>query len=200
MSNVNYIKFILYRSMNEYRSLPAAAVVHGKIFCCGGSNGCNFLKSAECYDPSSDIWTLISDMPGPNGACGIVVMDAHLIVIGGKTNVDKDFLDSVWALDATDKNMKWIEQQPSMPLALCHYSIAKIDGKIFVCGGADMDCAGYEVEIFDGDVWRNGPALPSSRVRAPAVVIPMEFAKKLVNGNIVVAADLNGLSICYNFS
>ena len=176
---MNYTGIIRYRPMNECRGLAAAAVVHGKIFCCGGGVGGTFLKSAECYDHSSDVWTLISDMPGPNGGCGIVKMDAHLIVIGGKINRDKDYLNSVWILDTTDKNAKWMEKQPFPPRPRCEFSIAKIDDKIFVCGGADMDCAGYEVEIFDGEVWRNAPALPSSRECAPAVVIPMEFARSL---------------------
>ena len=135
---MNYIGVILCRSMNECRGLPAAAVVHGKIFCCGGGIGENTLKSAECYDPSSDVWTFISDMPGSNAGCGAVEMDGYLIVIGGKTGKEKEFLNSVWVLDTTDKNAKWIEKEPCMSLARCQFSIAKIYDKIFVCGGGYM--------------------------------------------------------------
>ena len=163
--------------MNECRQLAAAAVVHGKIFCCGGSaGGGKFLKSAECYDPSSNVWTLISDMPKPNAACGVVTMDGYLIVIGGKISNGKDFLSSVWVLDAPDNSAKWIEREPCLSRPLCHFSIAKIDDKIFVCGGWNADDS---VEIFDGEVWKNGPKMPTYRKYATAVAVPIELARVL---------------------
>ena len=171
--------------MNECRSLAAAAVVNAKIFCCGGGIGEKFSKTTECYDLSSDVWTLISDMPGPNAGCGIVTMDAHLVVIGGKAHKGKDYLNSVWVLDTTDKNAKWIEREPRLSRPLCEFSIARIDDKVFVCGGLCIDQTDSKthvtdnVEIFDGQVWRNGPKLMTSLRNSAAVVIPMDFARSL---------------------
>ena len=172
------------REMNECRNLAAVAVVNTRIFCCGGRNGNKYLKSAECYDLSSNVWTLISDMPGPNAACGVVVMDTHLIVIGGMPNKESD-LNSVWVLDTTNKNAKWIEKEPSMPRPLCQFSTAKIDNKIFVCGGFytnKEELKNYsidDVEIFDGEVWRSGPKLTTPRDCTMSAVIPMQFAQYL---------------------
>ena len=63
-----------------------------------------------------------------------------------------------------------------MPAPREYFGLAKIDGKVFVCGGWG---ASGSVEIFDGEVWRDGPKMPTSRAYAPAVVIPTEFAKSL---------------------
>ena len=185
VSNTNYIGVMFCREMNECRNFAAAAVANGKIFCCGGYNGYNFLRSAEYYDPSYDVWTFISDIPGPNGACGIVEMDAHLIVIGGKARRYNDFLNSVWVLDTADKKGEWIEKEPRLSRPLCQFSIAKIDDKIFVCGGiyisqedSKTKCTN-DVEIFDGEVWRNGPKMLACRHDAAAIGIPMEFAREL---------------------
>jgi len=40
----------------------AVAEVNGCLYACGGSNGQMDLSSAECYDPCTASWTLLSDM------------------------------------------------------------------------------------------------------------------------------------------
>ena len=174
MSNMNNMRIIIYREMNECRESSAAAVVNGEIFCSGGRND-NILNSVECYDPSSDVWTQISNIPYATSGHGAIEMNGNLIVIGA---IDGGIRwKNVWALDTTDKNAKWIKKPP-MSRTRMWFSIAKIEDKIFVCGGTGAD-AGYNVRIFDGEVWRNGPNMPISRHWTPAVVIPMEFARYL---------------------
>ena len=157
--------------MNESRFEPAAAVVNGKIFCSGRM----FLDSVECYDPSSNVWTLIYNMPLQIWGHGAVEMNGKFIVIGGGSN--EGLLKNVWALNTMDENAVWIDI-PSMSIRRRWFSIAKIDSKVFVCGGYNKKGVDY-TEIFDGDVWRNGPKMPTTRAHAPAVVIPMSFARYL---------------------
>ena len=59
------------------------------------------------------------------------------------------------------------------------FSIAKICSKIFIFGGEIYKKALDSVEIFDGEAWRDGPKMPNTRIFAPAVVIPIEFARHL---------------------
>ena len=162
--------------MNEYRKNVATTVVDGKIFCCGGSDGRKKLDSAECYDPSSDIWTLICKMPEAVRGHGAVTMDKNLVVIGGW--IEGDCLDDMWILDSWDENAEWIEK-PKMTFPRGEFSIAKIDGKIFVCGGKSREDVIDSVEIFDGEVWRSGPKLTTPRYRSTSIVIPADFAKCL---------------------
>ena len=158
--------------MKHYRYNAAAVVVSGKIFCCGGYD------TIECYDPSSDVWAHICYMQQDIYANGVVEMNGHLIVMGGR-NVDRKLFDNVWARDTTNRNSEWIEKT-SMYRSCSDFGIAKIDGKVFICGGDTyIRQAGYLVQIFDGETWRYGPRLPNLRIAAPAVVIPMEFARYL---------------------
>ena len=154
--------------MNQFRSHAAAAVVNGKIFCSGG-----FTKSVEYYDSSSDVWTRICNMPQDLNGHGAVEINGNFVIMGGFKF--PNYLKEVWVLDTTEGKAKWIEK-PSMTIPRRQFSIAKIYGKVFICGGRG---AGDSVEIFDGEVWRNGSKMPTSRLYFPAVVIPMEFAKNL---------------------
>ena len=176
MGNVDNVLIISCREMNQCRIQAAAAVVNGKIFCCGGWNGKESLNSAECYDSSSDVWTFISPMPLPLTGFGAVAMNKNLIVIGGSNSAGE--LRSVWEFNTSDKNAEWIEKS-SMPLGRTDFSIAKIDDKIFVCGGNSDEDIMVDVEIFDGEVWMNGPKLPTSRESAAVIVISTNFAEYL---------------------
>ena len=117
--------------MNQCQANAAAAVVNGKIFCSGGYMN----SSVECYDPSSDVWTLICNMPQKIVGHGAVEIDGNLIIMGGYSG----------GYTREDDERKTLDS----------------------------------VEICDGEVWRNGPKMPTDRYYAPAVVIPMSFARDL---------------------
>ena len=169
VSNMSIMTIIIYREMNTGRSSAAAAVVNGKIFCSGGL----LVDSLECYDPSSDVWTRICKLSQDIWRHGAVEINGNFIVIGE---------NYTWALDTTDTKAKWIEK-PSMSIPREDFSIAKIHHKIFVCGGSATGKTAVTsintVEIFDGEVWRDGPMIPTDRHSFPAVAIPMSFTSSL---------------------
>ena len=108
---------------------------------------------------------------------GAVEINGNFIIVG-EWNYPKYF-SNVWALDTTDKNAKWIEK-PSTSRIRENFSIAKIDGKVFVCGGKTQQHEALDsVEIFDGNVWKRGPYMPTYCIGGTAVVIPMQFARSL---------------------
>lgn len=187
---------MIYREMNEYRYCAAAAVVDEKIFCCGGYSRTNCLNSAECYDPSSNIWTLICHMPRPIKEFGAVGMDKDLILVGGSNGETSEMLNNVWALNTTDKNAKWIEK-PSMFMPRTSFCITKIDDKVFVCGGFSEHGTINDVQIFDGKVWRNGPKPRSSGTSTLITVISRSFANDLIKYDTTFSKVLNGLVILY---
>ena len=158
--------------MIESRSGAAATVVSGKIFCCGGVSR----NSAECYDPSSDVWTLICNMPRISAGCSAAAIGKKLILIGGHTG-QKD-LNNILMLDTTNSRAKWIEKSP-MSRRRSYFSTVQIDNKIFVCGGDSEDETIDDVEMFDGEVWNNFTKLRTPVWNAPAVVVPTVFVKYL---------------------
>ena len=176
MGNVDDMLIISFREMNECRSGTAATLVKGKIFCCGGWDGEKSLNSTECYDPSSDVWTLISPLPLPLYELGASSKAENLIVIGGCSDTGDS--RRVWVLDTLDENVKWVEK-PRILLERSRFSIAKISYKIFVCGGYSEEGTIAEVEWFNRKVWRDGPKLPTCLSDSAAVVIPKHFAEYL---------------------
>ena len=179
VGNVDYILIIGCREMNECRGNAAAAVVNGNIFCCGGSDRKEIFSSTECYDPSSNVWTLISPMPLSLEGLGAVAMNGNLIVMGGWNG--KEDLKNVWELNILDKNKEWIAK-PSMSHPRSFFSTTKIDDKIFVCGGESNRWIIPFVEMFDGKIWKQGPHLTHYRSSAASTVIPINFGKYLEYG------------------
>ena len=177
VGNMNHMEITTYREMNESRSSAAAAVVNEKIFCACGWDGRDDLNSVECYDPSSDVWTLVCNMPQRIWGHRAVEIDRNFIVMGGTNGSasNPQYFNNVWALDTMDKNAKWI-CKPFMSIPRYQFGIAKIHDEIFICGGQSQRIYATDlVTIFDGEVWRDGPKMPTRRSFAPAVVIPMEF-------------------------
>ena len=162
--------------MNERRSHAAAAVINKKIYCCGGYNG-RYLSSAECYDPHSDVWTQVCDMPQPSAGHAAVPVDGNLIVIGGQTGVEK-YLSSMWVLDTKNKNGEWSDK-PFMSHWRRNFGVAKMNNDILVCGGEFFYKTLDDVEMFDGKLWTNGPKLINPLWNVATTVIPMNFAKHL---------------------
>ena len=203
VSNMNNISIIVYRDMNKCRSNAAAAVVNGTIFISGGSDATDCLTSVECYDASSDVWTIISNTPKYISGHRAVEVDGNLIIMGGygvvKNNEQRSatrmqwygigwapepppkesvkYSQSVWELDTRDKDGEWIIK-PFMSIPRYDFSIAKVDDKVFICGGWNKECLD-DVQILDGGVWKSGPKMPTTRQYAPAVVVPAEFARSL---------------------
>ena len=163
--------------MNERRRDAAAAVVNGKIFCCGGWNK-RSLSSVECYDPPSNSWTLISPMKSPCFHFGAIEINGILLIVG-KDSDDLNSSNPVWLLDFI--NNKWIEQP--RPLQKRNYCTAvRLGEEVLICGGIYNDDNETDtVEIFDGIQWRNGPKLPKSALDSPIVAISIEFSEYLLS-------------------
>ena len=55
----------------------------GKIYVAGGSDGSVRHKSAECYDPTIDRWTVVGETNIGREGAGLVNMDGALYCVGG---------------------------------------------------------------------------------------------------------------------
>jgi len=78
--------------MPTARHAHASAVVDGKIYIIGGGpeGGANHagpdgLSVVEAYDPATDTWTTIADMPEPRGLLSASAIGGIIYAIGGKT-------------------------------------------------------------------------------------------------------------------
>jgi N-acetylneuraminic acid mutarotase len=82
-------------SLPNPRNHAGSAVYEGKIYFIGGQHGQDSKlvtqKETDVYDPATNTWTRLADMPVPSGAngrghisSGVVVMGNRIIVLGGE--------------------------------------------------------------------------------------------------------------------
>jgi len=64
-------------------AFASCGAIDGKLYCAGGNDGTNSLKSAYVYDPGADSWTAIADAPSDHWAASYAVAGGKLLVVGG---------------------------------------------------------------------------------------------------------------------
>jgi N-acetylneuraminic acid mutarotase len=165
-----------------------ALVAHGgKVYRIGGMQPKNkptdkaealfSLASAACFDPKTQKWENLPDMPDGRSTHDAVVLDDKIYVAGGwKMNGDKD---SVWhktalVLDLKQQPLKWESiDQPFVRRAL---TMAACNGKIYVIAGLNEDGdLERTVNVYDPDkkVWSTIAKLPGETMNgfSPAACV-----------------------------
>jgi len=100
------------------------------------------------YDPESDTWESLSDLPVPILAPGIAVISGKIFVIGGSTieNGAQMASDKVYVFDV-DKN-SWGTASP-LPKGIQFPGVAFIDDRIYVIGGCDKEFKAFD-SVYEG--------------------------------------------------
>lgn len=131
------------------------------------------LLSVVQFDPSTNRWASLPDMPQGRSAASIAAFDGKLVVAGG---VDMDFnrLSSVQQLDL--QTGCW-SNLPDMPTARCSAGVTVLGDKLVIVGGKEGGCCGSDtsksVLQFDAvnQAWSQLPDMPFGRCNASAAVI-----------------------------
>ena len=101
------------------------------------------LRSVECFDPSTGVWTNINPMNETRQWPGVAVLGDKLFTMGGKDNED-NILSSVECLDLSVPNSAWTPAAP-MTRPRRGFGVAVTGGKVYVIGGyrnarTSMEC------------------------------------------------------------
>jgi N-acetylneuraminic acid mutarotase len=152
----------------------ALVSAHGKIYRLGGMAPYNApgeptdnRSTASCavFDPASNAWSPLPDLPGARSSHDAAVVGNKIVVVGGwKMNgkdKESDWYGTAVILDLESKPLEWKEfKQPFQRRAL---NAATLDGKLYVVGGInDEDEIELKVDIYEParDDWTLGPPLP----------------------------------------
>ena len=163
----------------------ATAVVDGKIYLIGGSlfenvklkpskrlQGPFGLSTVEVYDPQTNKWRSVADMPTPRTSARAAVVNSIIYVFGGYNGKDNlgvnlNFPVVVEAYDpATDT---WT-RKGDMPFSRVEFDLGVVAGKVYLIGGSTGLGAGHErrtarVDIYDPatNTWAKGGKMPTRR-------------------------------------
>lgn len=160
--------------MPTSRGYHCANVVDGRIYVFGGSQNSSpdgtLVPSVEVYDPATDTWSQVGEMPAPRGAGFSSAVDGKIYVFGGYGGSD-----AVHEYDPAKDT--WTERTP-MPMWRNAHCTSALDGRILVIGGYG-GTTGYRyqglttVDVYDpaSDTWTTAPDLPSGRFGPRSCVV-----------------------------
>ena len=171
-------KWEALQNMPEARGAGVAGVHGNKIYVVGGekeplgAKGKQMIPvgTVSVFDVENDKWTSLPGQSLPEGrehAGGAVIGDTFYIVGGrlGRLNVR----DSVFAMNLTQKNMKWVEKA-KMPTARGGIGAAAVGTKIFTFGGEGNSAPNTrgvfkETEVYDTitDSWEKAASMKLPR-------------------------------------
>ena len=145
------------------RGAAATTEADGTIWIFGGIGADNRVSGRhEGYDAAIDIWKGGDDLPVPVQHAMSVTWQGNPIVLGGSrtegTN-QKVATDRVWRV----VNSRWVELPPLLQPRAAG-AAAVVGDRIVVIGGVDANGKLLSTtEIFDGNSWTLGAAMPTPR-------------------------------------
>ena len=167
------------------RAAFATAVVDDKIYLIGGTRFENFkrgpygLSTVEAYDPQTNTWERLANMPTPREAPKAAVVNGIIYVFGGwhqQKGREIKFPVEVEAYDpATDT---WTRKR-GMPVSRLYFGLGVVDEKVYIIGGTtgwrdDDEERIDRVDIYNSgtNMWVKGPPkMPTRREPSGAGVV-----------------------------
>ena len=130
----------------------------------GESHDLYSIKEVAAYNPASNQWVSLPDLPEPRSSHRAAIIDDKLFVFGGwsiQGGEDGDWLESGCVLDLNAENKGW--EKVDQPQPLRALEVIGFKGKIVLIGGLTPDDdISDKVHFFDPGTakWSDGPAIP----------------------------------------
>ena len=133
-----------------------SVVVGGKIYVFGGSNGSDYLDTAEVYDPILKKWSPLPRMTFAHSGSSCAAIGDDIYIIGGVGASNRPY-DSVEIYNVV--NQKYRRGVP-MPFGRERHCSVSIDNKVYVLGGRTAFCSALVTQktfVFDEatQIWSN---------------------------------------------
>ena len=160
----------------EGRADLALVAWDGKLYAAGGEER-TLLRHAspkvEVYDPASDSWSRLPDLPEGVVAPTAVVMGGVLHVLGGRGELKQNghYLDHHWAFHP--ESQTWQTRRP-IPRPRQHAAGVELDGCLYLIGGEDGTGWLDILEVYDPrlDTWLPGRStVLLSRLAQPSATV-----------------------------
>ncbi len=113
------------------RQMLSAASDGKLVYALGGSNETSDLATVETYDPATDTWTSLPELPGRRSDLGVAYADGRLVVVGGMSA--GQVLKSVVALDLMTQSWNGL---PDMGTGRHGMAVAGVGRTVYAIGGS----------------------------------------------------------------
>jgi len=167
-------RFTLAAPLPEARTEAGGAVLDGRLYVVGGLGPQNqSLTSFFAYDPASDSWERLRDLPGPLNHPGVVSANGRIWVVGSMGPLGirlRGFMFARWnpqsAVFSYDPAAGRWTAGPAMPEARGGGGVAVADGAIWYVGGIN-DALEITNDLFRLDLktleWQRKASMPTAR-------------------------------------
>ena len=134
--------------------------------------------SVERYNPLSNRWTSVPNLPGRLAAVVGAILDNKMYILGGYDWHSAEYSDKFFCYDETAS--RWVQHPEYLRQGRSSHAAVTYRGKIWVAGGildVDPSEGNDTVEIFDPEVgyWVPGPTLGARRFRLRLFVVNDEL-------------------------
>jgi N-acetylneuraminic acid mutarotase len=158
------------------RAALSTASLNGKIYVFGGSgdcdtNKCKVIATVDEYDPETDTWQTVSEMPTPRLMLATCVIDDQIYVIGGMLIIAGP---GSWAVEAYHPETNTWEEKANLPSARTG-SASVVADTIYVSGGvaggggiAHASLFAYDIAM---DTWTRIEDMPMPLLGTTASVV-----------------------------
>jgi N-acetylneuraminic acid mutarotase len=174
------------------RAEALRAMIGGKLYVLGGYINGKYLSAPrmDVYDPATNKWTQLGDMPQGLTHAGCAYDDRYIYVAGGYT-VNSAGTKQVFAINNVRRydtvNKSWTSL-PNLPSARGGGSMVLVDNELIFMGGSDINRQDksdvWELHLDDlDDGWTSIAALPQAR---------NHFAAVSYNGDVYVLGGQTG--------
>lgn len=164
---------------------PAVTAANGKLYLFGGSTAAFSGAVAETwtYDPATNAWTRLPDMPTARGGATAQVLGGSVYVAGGMTADGA----STAVVERFDLATGTWHPGPTMATARDNPGSAVVDGRLYVFGGRTRLAGGQtpaptlgSVEMFDPatGAWSSRSSMPTAR---------RTMATGVIDGRVILA-------------
>jgi len=160
------------------RAYFGAAELRGEVYAAGGlvssPPGVNVTAEMDAYDPATDRWTRVADLPEPRWGHVLVSAGDQLYLAGGSSSpfLFDGMETQVYAYDPTADTWAPVAAMPEPRTWAAGFALG---WQVHVWGGSPDGSTAYTDSMFAYDpgmnLWSSGPSMPFPRSNFAAAVV-----------------------------
>lgn len=154
--------------------LAATTGRDGRIYVVGGEGSDGFLSATQVYDPATDTWSSLPNMPlKRRDLAAVTGSDGRIYAIGGENRSGDSGLSQINEVDVYDPGTNSWSTVTAMPSPRSGVAaVTGPDGRIYVFGGSASGSILNTVEFYtpSTNTWSIAAPMPTARSGAAAVL------------------------------